>query len=90
MDPAASLTSATFTSSPAPSRTVSRGLQAGMLNRRRSLEPRPFVRLHQKPDCPDIIVALAPVIGMDLIRFCITGGVGLDLVDDQAGIGENR
>jgi hypothetical protein len=47
-----------------------------------------FVRLHQEPDSPDIVVALAPVVGMDLIRFRVAGGVGLDLVDGQAGIDE--
>ena len=47
-----------------------------------------FVRLDQKPDGPDIIIALVPVVGMDLTGFRITGDVGLDLVDDEAGIGE--
>ena len=46
------------------------------------------MRLDQKPDGPDIIIALVPVLGMDLTGFRITGDVGLDLVDDEAGIGE--
>ena len=46
------------------------------------------MRLHEEPDSPDIIVALAPVVGMDLLGLRVTGAVCLDFIDDQASIGE--
>ena len=45
------------------------------------------MRLHQEPDSANVIVALAPVVEMDLIRFRITGGVGLAQTGSQTGRG---